>query len=97
MILIPDISSTPGNSEETAETEEKPTEEPKVDDSPLGKLCQILMGDTTTKLHLQFLIRNNKTDLLILKHCKVGIFSGINNDFQFNRTLFGIQFATQQL
>lgn len=69
--LPADVSSTPEESAENAESEAPKAEEPKVDNSPLGKLCQILMGDTTTKLHLQFLIRNNKTDLLILKHCKV--------------------------
>jgi len=37
----------------------------------LTKLMTILSGDTTIDLHLQFLIRNNKTDLLILKNTKV--------------------------
>ncbi|KAH3809770.1 hypothetical protein DPMN_138149, partial [Dreissena polymorpha] len=36
----------------------------------LNKLTGILSGDTTIDLHLQFLIRNNKTDLLILKNTK---------------------------
>ena len=37
----------------------------------LTKLHTILGGDTTISLHLQFLIRANKTDLLILKNTKV--------------------------
>lgn len=35
------------------------------------KLHMILGGDTTIALHLQFLIRTNKTDHLILKNTKV--------------------------
>jgi 26S proteasome regulatory subunit N2 len=34
------------------------------------KLAQILSGEITTKLHLEFLYRNNKSDILILKHTK---------------------------
>jgi len=34
------------------------------------KLIEILSGDTTIKLHLEFLIRNNHADLLILKNTK---------------------------
>lgn len=37
------------------------------------KLHAILGGDTTISMHLQFLIRTNKTDLLILKNTKVRI------------------------
>ena len=36
----------------------------------LKKLAGILSGDTTISLHLQFLIRNNHTDLLVLKKTK---------------------------
>jgi 26S proteasome regulatory subunit N2 len=36
----------------------------------LTKLHTILGGDTTIALHLQFLIRSNKTDLLVLKNTK---------------------------
>ena len=36
------------------------------------KLHIILGGDTTIAQHLQFLIRANKADLLILKNTKVG-------------------------
>ena len=35
------------------------------------KLHSILGGDTTIAQHLQFLIRANKTDMLILKNTKV--------------------------
>jgi len=43
----------------------------KVVQERLTKLLTILSGDMTIDLHLQFLIRNNKTDLLILKNTKV--------------------------
>lgn len=54
--------------------EEKPpkeqTEEEKTHSERLGKLSEILSGDITIALHLQFLIRSNKTDMLILKNTK---------------------------
>ena len=39
----------------------------------LNKLSQILSGNLTIALHLQFLIRSNKTDMLILKNTKVDL------------------------
>lgn len=33
---------------------------------------EILAGQESVKLYLEFLRRNNKTDMLILKHTKVG-------------------------
>lgn len=48
---------------ELTETEKKLQER-------VTKLNTILSGDTTIALHLQFLIRNNKTDLLVLKNTK---------------------------
>lgn len=36
-----------------------------------NKIAQILSGELTIKLNLQFLHRNNNTDLLILKNTKV--------------------------
>jgi len=39
--------------------------------SRLEKLDTILSGEYTIKLNLQFLIKNNKTDMLILKNTKV--------------------------
>lgn len=44
----------------------------KVLQDRITTLHTILGGDTTIALHLQFLIRTNKTDLLILKNTKVG-------------------------
>ena len=38
----------------------------------VNKLVAILGGETTIALHLEFLIRNNHADLLILKNTKVG-------------------------
>lgn len=37
----------------------------------VNKLVAILGGETTIALHLEFLIRNNHADLLILKNTKV--------------------------
>ena len=37
----------------------------------MKNLHTILSGEITISLHLQFLIRNNKTDTLILKNTKV--------------------------
>lgn len=47
------------------------SEADKVLQDRITKLHTILGGDTTIALHLQFLIRTNKTDLLILKNTKV--------------------------
>lgn len=46
--------------------------EVKVQDNMM-KLKNILSGDITINLHLQFLIRNNKTDMLILKNTKEAV------------------------
>mgnify|MGYP006944956341 CR=1 FL=1 len=66
--LPADVSSTP-----TEETPAPAAEEAAAatESTPITRLVKILKGDKTTELNLQFLIRNNKTDLLILKHCKV--------------------------
>ena len=45
--------------------------------TPTSRLVEILKGNKTTELNLQFLIRNNKTDLLILKHCKDSVRNSI--------------------
>jgi 26S proteasome regulatory subunit N2 len=39
--------------------------------SKVKNLLVILSGETTIFLHLQFLIKSNKTDMLILKNTKV--------------------------
>uniref|UniRef100_A0A8C7A5A5 26S proteasome non-ATPase regulatory subunit 1 n=1 Tax=Neovison vison TaxID=452646 RepID=A0A8C7A5A5_NEOVI len=52
---------------ESMETEEKTSPEPK--DQTL-KMIKILSGEMAIELHLQFLIRNNNTDLMILKNTK---------------------------
>ena len=41
--------------------------------SRLDRLVTILGGELSIELHLQFLIRNNKSDLLILKQTKDAI------------------------
>lgn len=37
----------------------------------IPKMIKILSGEMAIELHLQFLIRNNNTDLMILKNTKV--------------------------
>lgn len=56
------------------------TEEEKMLTDRMKNLHTILGGEVTIGLHLQFLIRNNKTDTLILKNTKVDIIkhSGIS-------------------
>lgn len=40
-------------------------------DTPFQKIKSILSGEESIRLHLEFLYRNNHTDLLILKNTKV--------------------------
>ena len=61
-------ASTAAPASTAAKTEEDSSEEK---DSPNAKLVDILLGRSTTQLHLQFGIRNNKTDPMILKNTKV--------------------------
>ncbi|KAI9310565.1 armadillo-type protein [Dichotomocladium elegans] len=42
----------------------------KMDPTPFQKIRSILSGEETIRLHLEFLYRNNHTDLLILKNTK---------------------------
>lgn len=42
-------------------------------DEKYVKIRRILSGEESIKLHLEFLYRNNHTDLLILKNTKVFI------------------------
>lgn len=44
---------------------------PTIIHGPLDKVHSILSGEMSIKLHLEFLYRNNNTDLLILKNTKV--------------------------
>ncbi|XP_014666244.1 PREDICTED: 26S proteasome non-ATPase regulatory subunit 1-like [Priapulus caudatus] len=46
------------------------SKEDKAVHDKMKKLSSILTGETSIGLHLQFLIRNNKTDMLILKNTK---------------------------
>uniref|UniRef100_A0A452GVC0 26S proteasome non-ATPase regulatory subunit 1 n=1 Tax=Gopherus agassizii TaxID=38772 RepID=A0A452GVC0_9SAUR len=72
--------TVPGSEKDsdTMETEEKPSStsaaksaesnpEPK---DQISKMIKILSGEMAIELHLQFLIRNNNTDLMILKNTK---------------------------
>lgn len=63
-------AAAPADAEpEAAESDASPAQ-PSAEKSSSDKLVEILKGDKTTQLNLQFLIRNNKSDQLILKHCK---------------------------
>lgn len=53
----------------SAQAQESATTSPQIPKN-LSRLLSILDGDVTISLHLQFLIRSNKTDLLILKNTK---------------------------
>lgn len=74
-------SETTADSTEPSKEEETKTEQPVVELKPeekeynerLEKLNQILSGDTTISIHLQFLIRSNKADMLILKNTKEAV------------------------
>ncbi|KAL4219945.1 26S proteasome non-ATPase regulatory subunit 1 [Mactra antiquata] len=64
-----DESNTPAPAKETKQL----SESEKILQERITKLMTILSGDTTIDLHLQFLIRNNKTDLLVLKTTKEAV------------------------
>ncbi|KAL1925244.1 uncharacterized protein VTP21DRAFT_127 [Calcarisporiella thermophila] len=60
------------SNQEAMETEEATSErkEPETSKSPFDKIRSILSGEESIKLHLEFLYRNNHSDLLILKNTK---------------------------
>ncbi|XP_063967026.1 26S proteasome non-ATPase regulatory subunit 1-like [Lytechinus pictus] len=53
--------------------DEQLSPEEKAHRDQLNKLTQILSGNLTIALHLQFLIRSNKTDMLVLKNTKESV------------------------
>lgn len=75
-----DSSQEPAKSE-TSSTSEAPaekkfenlTEDEKKQQEHIQNLSKILSGEVTIDLHVQFLIRSNKTDMLILKNTKDAI------------------------
>ncbi|BES91657.1 unnamed protein product [Nesidiocoris tenuis] len=72
MESIPGLEAT----EQNAPAERDPatlTDEEKVYQSRLEHLSRILTGEVSIELHLQFLIRSNHTDMLILKNTKDAI------------------------
>lgn len=85
---------------------------PKVNDevrANIDRLLTILNGEVTIGTNMQFLIKNNHSDLLVLKTIKVQIIFKINLKkkkrflfiltnliFVLSRTLWEIQFVTQQ-
>ncbi|KAG1692304.1 26S proteasome non-ATPase regulatory subunit 1 [Nymphon striatum] len=65
-----DDSKEKKDKEKEIKLEDLGIDEEKTHQQRLEKLTKILGGETTISLHLQFLIRNNRTDLLILKNTK---------------------------
>ena len=69
-------SAEPKNDEETMETDQENKKlddlsaEEKAQQTTIEKLTTILSGEKSIYCHLQFLIRNDKTDMLILKQTK---------------------------
>uniref|UniRef100_A0AAY5KFZ2 26S proteasome non-ATPase regulatory subunit 1 n=1 Tax=Esox lucius TaxID=8010 RepID=A0AAY5KFZ2_ESOLU len=67
---------TPDKDSDAMETDDKAGSSPSgktADDEPKdqnAKMIKILSGEMAIELHLQFLIRNNNTDLMILKNTK---------------------------
>ncbi|KAH7720162.1 Proteasome/cyclosome repeat family protein [Aphelenchoides avenae] len=59
-------STAPGS----AESESSSSESTSIDPVMAERLRRILRGEETIKHHMQFLIKNNKTDMLILKQMK---------------------------
>ncbi|KAI8643891.1 armadillo-type protein [Parasitella parasitica] len=55
---------------ETENTEMSTEEEKPKNDTPYKKIKSILSGEESIRLHLEFLYRNNHSDLLILKNTK---------------------------
>lgn len=63
-------TETPPVPEKPEVKKEDLNEADKLKQERIEKLAKILSGDTSIELDLQFLIRNNHTDLLILKNTK---------------------------
>uniref|UniRef100_A0A158P7U3 26S proteasome non-ATPase regulatory subunit 1 n=1 Tax=Angiostrongylus cantonensis TaxID=6313 RepID=A0A158P7U3_ANGCA len=68
-------SSTPTSKQKASSISEGSSEQreasPKPEESaPMSRLKAILRGEETVKHHMQFLIKNNHTDMLILKEMK---------------------------
>ncbi|PIK59554.1 26S proteasome non-ATPase regulatory subunit 1 [Apostichopus japonicus] len=72
-------AETPSEDKDGEETKPEPSTvvelkpEEKEYNARLEKLNQILSGNSTISLHLQFLIRSNKADMLILKNTKEAV------------------------
>ena len=64
-----DVKTEPPAATPTPKVEELSESDKQLQDR-ITKLHTILGGETTIGIHLQFLIRNNKSDLLILKNTK---------------------------
>ncbi|XP_071497720.1 26S proteasome non-ATPase regulatory subunit 1-like [Diadema antillarum] len=68
--------------------EEELSAEEKEHRDKVNKLSQILSGNITIGIHLQFLIRSNKTDMLILKNTK----DSVRNSVCHNATVIANSF-----
>lgn len=72
-----DAAAAAAAAEDQAAADKKKLEElssvEKLHQSRVEKLSQILSGEATIQQHLQFLISNNHSDLLILRHTKEAV------------------------
>ncbi|XKL67270.1 hypothetical protein PGB90_010690 [Kerria lacca] len=66
-------TSTTAIDEDVEKRVENLSVEEKIQQDHIQKLTSILSGEQSIELHLQFLIRSNKTDMLILKNTKDAI------------------------
>lgn len=73
--IVPPVAADEEKTEESKEVKVEPVLSPKDElmKKRLDRLVTILGGELSIELHLQFLIRNNKSDLLILKQTKDAI------------------------
>lgn len=71
--LKPPTPEDDAQKDEKMEVDQNLNEEDKKRQDRMKKLVQILTGDISIELDLQFLIRNNHTDLLILKNTKEAV------------------------
>ncbi|KHJ75700.1 Proteasome/cyclosome repeat protein, partial [Oesophagostomum dentatum] len=61
-------SSAEGSAEPAKDAQQEPAK--PEESTPMSRLKAILRGEETVKQHMQFLIKNNHTDMLILKEMK---------------------------
>jgi 26S proteasome regulatory subunit N2 len=79
----PPVAETTSPTADATPVSNPSSETPAIPTNGRERLVYILSGESTIEQHLQFLIRNNKTDLLLLKQVK----DGVRNSIQHNATV----------